>query len=102
MIQDRELLIGIFNAIGALSERLTGDRLVIGLLDSNGAVVNFYSSARRAHWESLKNQSLSEAHVPSSGPSRQELASPRICDIHDQANAKSQAPDLAVDPTAIR
>jgi hypothetical protein len=102
MIQDRDLLIAIFDAIGALSERLTGDRLVIDIPDARGNIVSFYGGSRRTHWESPKTQHpLSRAHEPSFDLARQESAASKNCDIRDPANAKSQALDLAAGPMAI-
>jgi hypothetical protein len=45
MITDHELLVGLFNAVGALAERLTGDRMTVELRDSNGHTVQVYASS---------------------------------------------------------
>lgn len=45
MISDHELIVGIFNGLGALAERLTGDRLIVGLQDSNGRTLRVYASS---------------------------------------------------------
>lgn len=45
MITDHELLVGLFNAIGALAEKLTGDRMTVELRDSNGHTVQVYASS---------------------------------------------------------
>jgi hypothetical protein len=101
MIQDRDLLIGIFDAIGALSERLTGDKLIIDFTDTNGNVTSFYGGSIRTRWQSSKTQCPpSEARALSFDLARQESAASKNCDIHDQANAKSKVPDLAVGPMA--
>ena len=36
MVSDQDLIVSLFNMVGALAERLTGERLVVAVRDSEG------------------------------------------------------------------
>lgn len=50
MISDRELLIGLFNAVGELAERLTGEKLVVRMRAEDGRLCDVYATSMRAYW----------------------------------------------------
>ena len=50
MFSDREILLALFSAIGALAKRLTGDTLVVKVKDVDGLPVKFYASPTAASW----------------------------------------------------
>jgi hypothetical protein len=55
MPTDRELLFTLIDAIGALSERLTGERLVIRVSADEGESTDMYASAQNYRWEKINN-----------------------------------------------
>ena len=50
-ISDRDLIIGLFEAVGALARRITGDTLVVTITDSaTGERFPMYSPSSDARW----------------------------------------------------
>jgi hypothetical protein len=49
-MRDKAILIGLLAAVGALAERLTGERLEVGIVDENGNRTWFYASPLSYRW----------------------------------------------------
>lgn len=50
MIEDRALLIALFNAIGALAKRMTGDDMLLCIKDDRGNWFHFYPNDSHVTW----------------------------------------------------
>lgn len=57
---DREILIALFNAVGALSERLIGEKLLLCVEKEDGHFEHVYANPSNVTW--IKQEGL-EAHV---------------------------------------
>ncbi len=50
MIDDRELLVALFNALGALAKRVTGDTMLLCMKDDQGSWFHFYPNDSHVTW----------------------------------------------------
>lgn len=59
---DRELLLAVFNAIGAFAKRTTGDTMLLCTEDEEGNIVHIYPDDDRVTWIS-ENSEGAEPHL---------------------------------------
>jgi hypothetical protein len=65
---DREILVAIFNAIGALAERRTGERLVVHTERENSEGSDVYSSPASATFLAKEEASIAFVPAQKDGP----------------------------------
>jgi len=69
-ITDRDLLFALFDALGALASRLTGERLVVMIPTPDGELDSVYASTASTRWVPLTDAmaTTEEVRVLSSRP----------------------------------
>jgi hypothetical protein len=87
MLTERDWIIGIFDAIGALAERLTGERLVVQLTDSEGKKYRAYRSSSVSWITIAEAPDALQAHVPPVVSVALPKEPPMPRDTLDQGNA---------------
>ena len=50
-LSEKDWIVGIFQAVGALAERLTGEKLVVRLTDSEGNSYDVYADTSDTKWQ---------------------------------------------------
>ena len=109
MVSEKELLIGIFNAIGALAKRLTGDTLVVALKHDNGGFAWTYPDVRLVKW--YKSDHLWEASSIQDITNPAEFEYPHVPktefghtlgESRNEPNATETKPDQALQELANR
>ncbi len=78
-MNERELLLALFNAIGALTLSLTGQRMLLCIEDGHGNVAHFYPDETKV---TLSPAEPATPAYPSSGHSSMR------CALHDGLDAK--------------
>ena len=84
--ETRMLLIGMLNALAALSVRLTGQTLVLCLRDSQGNVAHSYPDESRLTLQAPLGSSCRGKELP-----------PMHCALHEQPDATPQELELALE-----
>ena len=54
MIDDRNVMNTIFNAMGALAKRLTGEMMIVCVQNEKGEWCHFYPQLEHVHWINLE------------------------------------------------
>lgn len=86
---ERDLLIGLFNLVGALAERLTGEAFVLAIEDEEGNQHQVYPSNWRVMWARKAEQ----------GPCVDlSVSSPTLPAQPDGPDANSPGPRQVVEP----
>ena len=87
-MSDREILIALFNVMGALAERVTGESFVLCHKDHEGNVIHSYPSTEFVTWFSDS--------VVAEGQSYSALSA-RHCRLHGVLYDKQQEPQPSVE-----
>ena len=77
VLSDREALMAIFNAVTALGERVTGERMVVRIETDDGQSV--YATGGNVRWEPINQEAAEEPRAvrPAQQPTRQASCSAR-------------------------
>ncbi len=92
-MEDKEMLMAIFNSIGALAERITGEIPLLCIKGQDGAMYHIYPNTSNVTWFNQKMEAASQhggLEVPHS----------IYCAFHGASDAKTREPLQVVEPLA--
>lgn len=87
---DREMLVGLFNAIGVLTERLTGEIPMLCIGDGQGNIHHIYPNTSNVTWINLKAGAVSQ-------PDGHGVLHSICCSLHGEPDATRTEPQQSVE-----